>query len=163
MACNIPRDPEVEKAFWNEAKARLAAGVEPEDVIRQLATEHKLGTDAVGSILNNRQMFQLTNEAWAKQAKLSELRSAAKRAAANADDSPWLKAIKYPYEATRRSLTIGHGGVIPFTHARNSLFIPGEAKIFGAAVKDAYSYMTPNTGSARWRSDMTTLRSDPKI
>src|SRR6266404_3004049 len=98
MACVVNRDPEVEKAFWNEAKARLAAGAEPEEVIKQIAAKHGLGTDAVGSVLNNRQMFQLTNEAWAKQAKLSDLRSAAKRAANNADNPPWLKAITFPYE-----------------------------------------------------------------
>lgn len=163
MACNVPRDPEIEKAFWNEAKVRLAAGVEPEEVIRQIAKEHGIGTDAVGSVLQSKQLFQLTNEAWAKQAKLSELRSSAKRQALGADDPKWLKALKFPYEGTRKLLTIGHGGVIPFTHARNSLFIPGEAKIFGNAVKNAYSYMTKEGGSARWRSDMAKLRTDPSF
>jgi len=90
-------------------------------------------------------------------AKLSELRGSAKRAALGADDSPWLKALKFPYEGTRKLLTIGHGGVIPFTHARSSLAVPGEMKIFGKAVGDAYSYMTPNAGSARWRADMAKL------
>lgn len=164
MACVIKNDPEVEKAFWNEAKGHLAAGVEPEDVIRQIAQKHGLGTDAVGGILSNRTgLFQLTNEAWAAQAKLSDLRTAAKQAVNNADRSPVAKILLWPYEATRRSLTMGHGGVIPFTHARNSLYIPGEARLFGRAVKDAYSYVTPNAGSARWRADMAALRSDPKF
>jgi hypothetical protein len=164
MACVIKKDSEVEKAFWNESKARLRAGIEPEDVIRDIAKQHGLGTDAVGAILSNRGgLFQLTNEAWAAQAKLSELRSAAKRAIQSADRSPITKMLMWPYEATRRSLTVGHGGVIPFTHARSSLYTPGEARIFTQAVRDAYSYVTPNTGSARWRADMATLRSDPKF
>jgi hypothetical protein len=161
--CVVKRDPEVEKAFWNEAKARLAAGVEPEDVIKQIAQQHGIGTDAVGAVLQSKKLFSLTNEAWAKQAKLSDLRSSAKRAAKGADDNAFLKALKFPYEATRKTLTIGHGGVIPFTHARNSLFIPGEARIFGDTVGRAYSYATPNAGSARWRADMATLRSNPKF
>jgi len=161
MACNIPRDPEVEKAFWNEAKKGLVSGLEPEDVIAQIAAKHKIGTDAVGAVLQSKQLFQLTNEAWSKQAKLSELRSSAKRAAKSADDSKVVKALKFPYEATRKVLTIGHGGVIPFTHARSALAVPGEMKIFAKAVKDAYSYVTPNGGSARWRADMAKLRSDP--
>jgi hypothetical protein len=161
MACVVKRDPEVEKAFWNEAKARLASGVEPEEVIKQIATKYGLGTDAVGSVLTNRQMFQLTNEAWAKQAKVSELRFAAKRAANSADIPPALRVIQTVYEAPRRVLTTGHGGVIPFTHARTSLAIPGEQSIFARTVGRAYSYLTPETGSARWRADMATLRSDP--
>lgn len=164
MACITRRDTEVEKAFWNEAKGRLAAGIEPEEVIKQMAATHGLGTDAVGSILSNRGgLFKLTNEAWAKQARLSALKSAAKRAVGNADKSPLIKAAMFPYEATRKVLTVGHGGVIPFTHARNSLFIPGEAKIFSETVRNAYSYLTPNAGSARWLADMTALRVDPKF
>jgi hypothetical protein len=164
MACVVTRDAEVEKAFWNEAKSRLAAGIEPEDVIRQIAKEHGIGTDAVGGILANKGgLFQLTNEAWAKQAKLSELKSAAKSAARSADRSKLGQIAKFPYEATRKSLTLGHGGVIPFTHARNSLFVPGEARIFSETVRDAYSYLTPNTGSARWRADMAKLRTDSKF
>lgn len=162
MACELKRDPEIEKAFWNEAKGHLARGMEPEDVIGHISKQHGIGTDAVGSILaQNRQLFQLTNEAWAKQAKLSELRSEAKRTIQSADKSALSRVIKFPYEAPRQLLTIGHGGVIPFTHARTSLFVPGEAKIFLETVRDAYSYLTPNTGSARWRADMTRLRSDP--
>lgn len=166
MACVTRRDPEVEKAFWNEAKKHLAAGLEPEEVISQIARQHGIGTDAVGSILANKGgLFQLTNEAWAKQAKVHELRSAAKTEVRSANDPPWLKAFKKynPYELTRKSLTIGHGGVIPFTHARSSLFIPGEAKIFSETVRNAYSYLTPNKGSARWRADMAVMRSDPKF
>src|SRR5207253_6823875 len=94
-------------------------------------------------------------------AKLSELRSAAKRAANGADLPPALKALQSVYEAPRRVLTAGHGGVIPFTHARTSLAIPGEQAIFGRTVQRAYSYLTPETGSARWRADMAMLRSDP--
>lgn len=164
MACNVKRDPEVEKSFWNESKGLLASGLEPEEVIKQIAEKHGIGTDAVGSILaQNKQLFQLTNEAWAKQAKLSELKSAAKSEVANADKSPFMKGLKFAYEAPRKALTIGHGGVIPFTHARSSLLVPGEMKIFGKAVGDAYSYMTPNTGSGRWRADMAKLRTDPKF
>lgn len=161
MACVVKRDPEVEKSFWNEAKGLLASGVEPEDVVKQIAAKHGLGTDAVGSILiQNKQLFQLTNEAWAKQAQVAGLKASARSAVANANKPLWLKVMQYPYELTRRSLTVGHGGVIPFTHTRNSMLIPGEAKMFGETVKDAYSYMTPKTGSARWRADMATLRSD---
>lgn len=163
MACVVPRDPQTEKAFWTEAKKGLASGLEPEEVIRSMAKTHGIGTDVVGAVLNNRQMFSLTNEAWAKQAKLSELRGQAKRAALGADDNPFVKALKFPYEGTRKLLTLGHGGVIPFTHARNSLITPGEHLIFDRTVGRAYSYMTPNTGSARWRADMTALRTDPKF
>ena len=164
MACITRRDPEVEKAFWNEAKGLLASGVEPEGVVSQIAKKHGIGTDAVGSILTqNKQLFQLTNEAWAKQAKLSQLKLSAKSAVLDANTPKWLKVLKFPYESQRKLLTVGHGGVIPFTHARNSLFIPGEAKLFGETVKEAYSYLTPNTGSARWQADMTRLRSDPKF
>jgi hypothetical protein len=178
MACNVPYDPEVEKAFWNEAKKGLAAGLEPEDVIKQIAQTHKIGTDAVGAVLQSKQLFQLTNEAWAKQAKLGELRATAKRAALGADDKSWLKALKYPYEGTRQSLTVGHGGAIPFTHARDAAFVPGEQKIFAETVRQAYSYAVPEKisprvgkykveiplggkGDARWRADMATLRTDP--
>ncbi len=161
MACNIPHDPEIEKAFWAEAKKGLESGLEPEDVIRQIAKTHGIGTDAVGAVIQSKQMFQLTNEAWAKQAKLSELRAAAKRAAKYADDKPWLKAIKAVYHAPRQALTLYHGGAIPFTHAGDSLITPGEMKMFREAVGDSYSYMTPNAGAARWRADMAKLRTDP--
>ena len=104
MACVVKRDPEVEKAFWNEAKGHLSAGLEPEEAIRNISTKHGIGTDAVGSILSqNKQLFQLTNEAWSKQAKLSALKSAARREVANANDTAWLKALKFPYEGTRDS------------------------------------------------------------
>lgn len=163
MACELPEDPEVQKAFWANAKVRLAAGVEPEEVIRQIAKEHGIGTDAVGGIFARQtKLFQLTNEAWAKNAKVHELRSAAKASISSADKPAWVKVAMFPYEATRKVLTVGHGGVIPFTHARNSLFIPGEAKLFTEAVRDAYSYMTPNKGSARWRADMASMRTQPR-
>jgi hypothetical protein len=172
MACEIKSDPEVEKAFWNEAKKGLAAGLEPEEVINQIAKTHGIGTDAVGAVLQSRQMFQLTNEAWAKQAKLAELRTAAKNEVRIADKPAWLKALnkpihskipisRNPYEAARQTLTIGHGGVIPFTHARTSLLVPGEQAIFARTVGRAYSYATPKAGSARWRADMAKLRTDP--
>lgn len=164
MACVTKRDPEVEKAFWNEAKVRLAAGVEPEEVINQIAKQHGIGTDAVGSILSqNKQLFNLTNEAWAKQAKLATLKSNARRAAMSADMSKFAKGAKWLYEKPRQVITIGHGGVIPFTHARTSLFVPGEQAIFGRAVRDAYSYMTPTAGDARWRADMAKLRTDDRF
>ncbi len=157
MACNIRPDKEVEKAFWKEAKVLLSKGVEPEDVITQLAKCHGLGTDAVGAVLQSKKLFQLTNEAWAQQAKLSDLRSLAKRAATNADTPAWAKALSYPYEATRKTLTWGHGGVIPFTHARNSAMIPGETGIFRDTVQRAWSYMGKEGGSARWKADMSNL------
>ncbi len=170
MACNIKHDPEVEKAFWGEAHKRmideqgqLRPGVEPEDVIRAIAKDHGLGTDYVGGILSSKKLFMLTNEAWAKQAKLAELRGAAKRMVETADHSKALRYAMLPYELTRRALTIGHGGVIPFTHAKSSLFIPGEHMIFRQAVADAYSYMRKENGSARWRQDMAKLRADPKF
>lgn len=162
MACVVKRDAEVEKAFWNEAKARLAAGIEPEEVINQIAKQHGIGTDAVSGILSqNKQLFQLTNEAWAKQAKLADLKSAARREVSVADKPAWVKAAGAVFEAPRKALTIGHGGVIPFTHARTSIFVPGEQGIFAKAVGRAYSYVTPEGGSARWRADMASLRSDP--
>src|SRR6266516_3265564 len=102
MACNIKSDPEVEKAFWGEAKGLLEAGVEPEEVIKQIAAKHELGTDAVGAVLQSKQLFQLTNEAWAKQAKLADLRSAAKREASAADMNPVLKKLGQVYESTRK-------------------------------------------------------------
>lgn len=166
MPCQVPRDPEVEKAFWNEAKGMLASPMAvPEEVIAQIAKKHGIGADAVGAILSNRKMFQLTNETWAKQAKLANLRTAAKAAASSADDPKWLQAVKKynPYEFTRKVLTIGHGGVIPFTHARTSMFVPGEQGIFGRAVARAYSYITKDGGSARWRRDMAVMRADPRF
>lgn len=161
MACYTKRDPEVEKAFWNEAKGHLAAGLAPEEAILALAKKHGIGTDSVSAILSqNKRLFSVTHEVWAKQAKVAQLKSAAKSEVLNADRSTLSKVLKAPYEATRQVLTIGHGGVIPFTHARSSLAVPGEQMIFARAVRDAYSYMTPNKGSARWLADMTKLRND---
>lgn len=163
MACNLPSDPEVEKAFWNEAKGHLSSGLEPEDVIRQIAKDHNLGTDAVGAVLRSKQLFQLTNEAWSKQAKLTELRTLAKREANMSDMHPVLKTLARAYNAPRQLLTAYHGGAIPFTHARNLLATPGEIRVFGDIAKRSYSYFTKEGGSARWRADMATMRTDPKF
>lgn len=159
--CFTKTNPAVSKAFWNEAKRHLAKGLEPEEVIRAIAKDYNLGTDQVGSVLaEDRNLFPLTTKAWAKQAKVSELKFFAKRTIKELDTPGVLKAFRRAYEIPRQLLTIGHGGVIPFTHARSSLFIPGEAMIFNRTVWRAYSYMTPNTGAARWRADMAKLRSD---
>jgi hypothetical protein len=162
--CITKDDSEVEKAFWNEAKARLAVGVEPEQIINQIAKKHDLGTDVVGSILTkNKQLFQLTNEAWAKRARLSELQASARRAVADANTPAWIKPVRFVYNLPRQALTIYHGGVIPFTHGRTSMAVPGEARIFRDTVGRAYSYLTPNAGRARWAADMAVMRSDPKF
>ncbi len=159
--CVVKYDPEVSKAFWNEAKAMLADGVDPSDVFRYIAKQYDMGTDAVGAVLNDRPLFRLTMEAWTKQANLAQVRANARHAVVNADVPPWLKALGFVYELPRKSLVVGHGGVIPFTHAGDALMSPNESGMFQDTVQRAYSYMTPNTGSARWKADMTNMVTRP--
>lgn len=77
-------------------------------------------------------------------------------------------ALGKVWEAPRKFITIGHGGVIPFTHSRTSMLTPGEGKIFWKAVQRAYSYAPGKRaagllgeGTPRWSRDMAALRSDP--
>lgn len=73
------------------------------------------------------------------------------------------RIVRGIYEMPRRVITIGHGGVIPFTHARTSLFTPGEARIFGDTAVQAYSYMRDESGTAKWKRDMAALRMNPNF
>lgn len=77
------------------------------------------------------------------------------------DKSLLRKIASSAYEFNRKIITLGHGGVIPFTHAKTSLYTPGESKIFARTVGRAYSYLPKESGSNRHAIDMAALRSDP--
>ncbi len=100
---------------------------------------------------------------WLKQARYREISQAAEQLVEHAGTPAWARTAGQAWDLSRRSATFGHGGVFPFTHARNLLFSgkPAEMKIFAGMVKDAYSYMTPNVGKARWSEDMAKMQLDP--
>lgn len=153
-------DPEVAKAFWNEAKTGLANGLSPEDVISQMSEKSGLQHETIARILTqNKHLRSLTTEAWAHQAAITRLRSNARSIIRDSDRSSLGKMFSKVWESPRALLTIGHGGVIPFTHMKDSLYAIGEQKIFTDAVKRAYSYATKTGGDARWRADMAALKS----
>src|SRR6266576_6522649 len=105
MACQVPDDSEVQKAFWNEAEALRKTFLGPEEVIKAIADKHGLGLDQVGAILSSKKMFMLTNEAWRGQAKLAELRASAKRWASSRDVPMIARVARGIYELPRKSLT----------------------------------------------------------
>lgn len=74
------------------------------------------------------------------------------------------RMLRKPLDLAMTIKTFGHGGVIPFTHARNSLFIPGEQMMFLRAVNRAYSYAPHFRSQAaidKWNRDMSAMRSHP--
>lgn len=79
-----------------------------------------------------------------------------------AGDTSMLEKGKFLYSIPLRLKTIGHYAVIPFTHGRNSLYVPGEAGIFARTVGRAYSYGPGESALNRWKRDMASMRSDPE-
>jgi hypothetical protein len=155
----IEISPVVAKSFWNESKRLRDAGKDWNGIVTDLSERSGLQEATVARVLSSdKRLKAITNDMWLKRAKYAEIQKAARDMVNQADTPAFSKAAGQVWDATRRSLTIGHGGIFPFSHMRNMLFASRpEAKIFAQAVKDAYSYATPNTGKARWARDMDAL------
>jgi hypothetical protein len=157
-------NPMVAKAFWNEIKGHYNAGKDFQGAVKAMAQKSGLQEATVARVItSDRRLKSITNDMWLKRAKYSEISKAAHMLVDQADTPKWAQRAGSAWDSTRRIATIGHGGVFPFTHARNLLFSgdPAQMKIFGQSVRDAYSYMTPNTGKARWVEDMAKLQLEP--
>jgi hypothetical protein len=154
-------NPIVAKAFWKEFGTHMeSAKFDPVKAIESVAEKAGLKPATVGKILTaDKRLFAITRDASLKRAKATQLKRAAQDLVDQANESRSTAAIRYTWDGLRRSATFGHGGVFPFTHARNLLYAgPAEARMFGESVRDAYSYMTPNTGKARWVRDMDAMQ-----
>lgn len=157
-------NPMVAKAFWNQAKAHFDAGKDFDATIKAMAKDSGLQEGTIAHVLTaDKRLKAITNEMWTKRAKYSDIRRGAEMLVDQADTAGWAKKAGVIWDATRKVATIGHGGVFPFTHGRNLAFSgdPVQVKIFGEAVRDAYSYMTPNKGAARWAEDMAKMQLEP--
>lgn len=157
-------NPMVAKAFWNQAKAHFDAGRDFDATIKAMSKESGLQEGTIAHVLTaDKRLKAITNEMWTKRARYSDIKRGAEILVDQADTAGWAKGARQAWDAARKLAVIGHGGVFPFTHARNLLFSgdPVQMKIFGQAVKDAYSYATPNVGRARWAEDMAKLQLEP--
>lgn len=164
-------NPLVAKAFWNEAKAHFDTGKDFEGTVKSMAEKSGLQEATVARILTaDKRLKAITRDMWLKRAKYREITQGAQRLVEQADTPAWAKNATAVWDLTRRAATIGHGGVFPFTHARNLLFRgEAEAKIFKDAVKDAYSYLDfpkklggKGGGTAKWSEDMANMQLDPE-
>lgn len=121
-------------------------------------------TDEQGNPINRRsekERSKATPEELAYGRAVNDLDSYTTSLKMRNGDPMALRALKGLYEIPRKILTVGHGGVIPFTHARTSALVPGEGKIFADTVKRAYSYLPKKGGTERLTRDMASVRSDP--
>lgn len=149
----------VAKAFWNEAKAIRDQGGDWNAVVQNLSQRTGLQEATIAKVLSSdKRLKSITNEMWLKRAQYTEMQKAARSMVDEAETPQFSKVAGQLWDSTRRALTIGHGGVFPFTHEFNLLFAgPEEAKIFTQSVKDAYSYAPPTSGTARWARDMDAM------
>src|SRR5215469_816306 len=170
--------PHVAKAFYKEAKnivdARIAAGQKADwnTVVEDLQKRSGLQEETIAHILTaDRQLKSITTDMWLKQAKYREITQTAENLVEHMDTSKWAKRANAAWDLSRQSATLYHGGVFPFTHARNLLFsgAKAERQIFYKMVKDAYRYFDrpkilggpgegKGLGTARWEEDMAKLQ-----
>lgn len=162
-------DPRVAKAFWGEINLRLDTGMDPVKAIEDVAKKAGLENETVGKILvADKRLKAMTRDMSYRLSKVSQVKQAAQDLVDRSDKPLPLRVAQSVWDASRRSLTFGHGGVFPFTHARNMLYRGfAEQKIFAKMVKNAYSYADlriPGTqigtkaGEARWAQDMRDLQ-----
>ena len=168
--------PEEEQIFYKDlVKQKLGVpDVSLEEVkkVNELTNAVKQAraklTDADGNPINRREdkvHAKATPEETAfgkAQNDLEGYVESLKLAEGDPDALGWLKkTLVGGYNLPMKILTVGHGGVIPFTHGRNSIFVPGEGKIFVKAAARAYSYFRKEGGTIRHAKDMADLRADP--
>jgi hypothetical protein len=96
-----------------------------------------------GILAADKTAARMTDEMWYRQAKYREIKSAAEHMVLNANIPGWVTKAEEAWNLSRAIATLYHGGVIPFSHARN-LAPPfskwQEGKIWLGMVKDAYRY-----------------------
>lgn len=156
--------PEVAKAFYREAKAWHDNGLTLPETLEKIAKRTGLRYSTIAKIIDAPKVARrLTNDAWFKQAQYREMRTAARVFAENANTPEWVKYASDLWDLSRRSATAFHGGVLPFSHARNlALGTNAERAIWWHMVRDAYKFASPaeigigrfkvpfGKGEARW-------------
>lgn len=148
--------PTVAKAFYKEAQAHYDNGLDFQETLDKMHERSGLKKVTIAKILSaNRSASKLSNEMWNQQANYRQIKTAAQIMVNEAGTPNWVKNANTIWDLSRRSATAFHGGVLPFTHARNlALQRPAEQKIWAGMVARAYKYMSPNKGRARWERDM---------
>jgi hypothetical protein len=150
---------EVTKALWKEAVARLEAGQEYGDIINDLAKQTNLSPYMVSrAITQPKAIRNITERMWASHIKKNELLKTARMIINDSDKSSLRKLGRRAWDSLRQAAVFGHGGVFPFTHMRDSLFLKGERDIFFDTVKRAYAYASKERGAGRWKNDMDALQ-----
>ncbi len=160
----IEINPMVAKAFYKEAKAHYDSGKDFNETVAAMHKQTGLQEATIGRILTaDKRLKAITTDMWLKQARYREITQAAEHLVDQAHTAQWARTAQQAWDLSRRVATFGHGGVFPFTHARNLLFsgVKAERQIFYGMVKRAYSYATPNVGKARWAEDMAKMQLDP--
>jgi len=157
--------PDAVKAFYNMAKSKFDKGMDFPQTVDALHKWSGLHKNTIYKILSaSKEAKKMTDQMWYEQSKYRSIKSAAYIMAERANTPAWRQKAGDLWDLSRRSATAFHGGVIPFTHARNlALGTPQEEAIWGKMVGRAYAYMTPRAGAARWAHDMETMTDDPKF
>src|SRR5689334_2944498 len=124
-------NPLIAKAFWNEAKSHFDTGRDFGETMQAMAKKSGLQESTIAHIItSDKRLKSITNDMWLKRAKYAEINQSARALVEEADTPEWAKKAGGLWDLSRRSLTWGHGGVFPFTHARNLVFAGTEqAKI----------------------------------
>jgi hypothetical protein len=151
--------PQVAKAFYDMAKTHYDNGATFPQAVRAIHEQTHLRENTIAKIIAaDKTARNLSNDMWYQQARYREIKMAARRMAEQANTPEWVKKADFTWDLLRSSATLYHGGVFPFSHAKNLLLLGNaERKIFGSMVADAYKYMSPHTGRARWARDMTQM------
>lgn len=169
-------NPDTVKSFYNEAKAWYDKGLDFDQTIDKMHETSGLRKTTISKILaSNRTARNISNAMWAKQAKYRSIKTAARIMAEQADTPTWAKAAGDLWDLSRRSATAFHGGVLPFSHARNlALGSPAEMAVWGRMVKNAYKFATPSEigiggfkipfgkGEARWAKAWHDIQQTPE-
>lgn len=152
-------DPKVAKAFYKQAEGYYDKGLSFPETIDAMHQSSGLKKVTIAKILSaNRTARTISDEMWNRQAEYRQIKTAAQIMVEEANKPAWVKKANTLWDLSRRSATAFHGGVLPFTHARNlALQAPAEQKIWAGMVARAYKYMSPNKGRARWARDMETM------
>jgi hypothetical protein len=171
MACyesqvrkKIKDDPRIAKAFLAKAKEHILSGKTLEDTFNAMADETGLQAQTIAHIVvDSKTVKPIMSQMWTARANAESLRRGAEHFIREANTPNFTKNAGKAWDLTRRGLTVGHGGVFPFTHMRDSMLVGNERPIFMRAVKRAYSYAGKEGGKgvARWNRDMTLMKADP--
>lgn len=169
-------NPDVVKSFYNEAKAWYDHGLDFDQTIEKMHETSGLRSSTIAKILSaNRTARKISTNMWYKQAQYRSIKTAARIMAENADTPVWIKGASDLWDLSRRSATAFHGGVLPFSHARNlALGTPAEQAVWGRMVKNAYKFATPGEigmgrfkipfgkGEARWAKAWSDIQKTDK-